>query len=328
MIELKPITETTAYEDEITRRILALFTKEFYRPLMKELGVNKKTLKNAPEDLIDAIRSGRITYHKGIFSGKLNATLSQELRKLGAKWNGLEKAFSLPVNELPLEVRHAISASEFRFTDMLRKIDKKLSEIWPAKLADQVKVEDLFDKTIFKLNKKFEDSVKSITIAPKFDDAQRKRLASEYQEDLKRPIKDFTSEQIEKLRKQIRASAEAGNRFETLQKSIQESYGVTVGRARFIARQETNLVTAKFTEMRYQAAGVTEYKWRSVTGSKAHPVRPAHQALNDASQKQGKVFRFDDPPITSEPGEAVRRNNPKQDFNCRCTAVPIVRGKK
>ena len=35
----------------------------------------------------------------------------------------------------------------------------------------------------------------------------------------------------------------------------------------------------------------------------------------------GKIFEFANPPITNEKGD---RNNPGEDWQCRCEAIPIV----
>ena len=59
--------------------------------------------------------------------------------------------------------------------------------------------------------------------------------------------------------------------------AIQKSYGVTANKAKFLARQETKLLTTTLKEVRYVDAGVTKYKWKSVTGTAAHPVRPRLQ---------------------------------------------------
>jgi hypothetical protein len=111
----------------------------------------------------------------------------------------------------------------------------------------------------------------------------------------------------------VAESVEKGNRYSNLVKSIQQEHAVSVGRARLIARQETKSLIGSYAEERYIAAGATEYLWKCVHGSALHPVRPIHQALNDASQKKGQTYRFDDPPIISEDG---RRGNPGDDFNC------------
>lgn len=52
----------------------------------------------------------------------------------------------------------------------------------------------------------------------------------------------------------------------------------------------------------------TQYIWRTRGDGK---VRAAHAANN------GRIFSWDNPPATGHPGE---------DYNCRCTAEPYVRG--
>lgn len=327
MIELKPIRESTEEYDSIESKIKALFKKEIYFPLLRELSLENKTIKNSSDDLIKAIQSGRITFSQGKFSGKLNSSLSRELHAIGARWNKISKCYSIRVNALPMEIRSAISSSEYKFVDKMRRLDEKLSSIIPSQLADKLKIEHIFDRTIWKVDKQFQSSVKNLTIAPELTDESAARIASEWQNNMKVWIKDFTELQIGKLRKDIQKSVFEGNRYGSLVKSIQDSYKVTANKAKFLARQETALLMTKFKEVRYQEAGVNEYKWKSVHGTPAHPVRPRHKALNDASQS-GKIFKFDDPPITSEPGEPERRNNPGADYNCRCTSIPVIRFKK
>lgn len=325
MIELKPIRESQEEYDEIEKRIKILFKKEIYIPLLKEFYKTSSVLKNSKEDLIDAIKSGQITFNKGKFSGKFNASISKELRELGAKWNSASKVYSINSKELPFDIRDVISASEFKFISKISAIDQKLSKIIPEELAKKLNISKFFDRTIFKVNKEFEKSIGNITIAPKLTDDARARIADEWQGNMHLWIKNFTEEQIIKLRKDMQKSVLAGNRYESAVKSIQDSYGVTANKAKFLARQETALLMTKLKETRYQDAGINEYKWKSVSGTKLHPVRARHKELNDASQIKGTIFRFDDPPVTSEAGQATRRNNPGADYNCRCTSVPVIR---
>lgn len=328
MIELKPIRETPADYDEIEEKIKALFKSEIYLPLLRELKLSGKTLKNAQDNLIEALRTGRLTFSRGKFSGPLNATLTKELRSLGARWDRKLKCYSILAKDLPMEVRAAISTSEWKFQEKLAQIDRKLSQVIPEQLADKLKIAKIFDRTLWKVEDQFQKSVKNLTVAPKLTDGQAARIAEEWQTNMKLWIRGFTEEEVLKLRKDVRKSFFAGNRYGSLVQSIQDSYGVTAKKAKFLARQETALLMTKHKEVRYQEAGINEYKWRSVLGTPLHPVRPRHKALNDASQKEGKIFRFDEPPVTSEPGQAERRNNPGADYNCRCTSVPIVRMKK
>ncbi len=118
------------------------------------------------------------------------------------------------------------------------------------------------------------------------------------------------------LRMKVQENVLAGNRYEGLVSDITKSFNVTASKAKFLARQETKLMTTKLKEDRYKEAGISEYKWVCVTGSKNHPVRPMHKKNN------GMIFSFDNPPTVDENGS---RKNPGQDYNCRCMAVPIVR---
>jgi SPP1 gp7 family putative phage head morphogenesis protein len=103
-----------------------------------------------------------------------------------------------------------------------------------------------------------------------------------------------------------------GTRVETLAARLAERYGVSDSRAELIARDQTLKFNASLTQIRFAEAGVTRYVWSS---SRDERVRPMHAAL------EGRVFSFDDPPVTNEDGDT---NNPGTDFQCRCTAIPVL----
>ena len=229
-----------------------------------------------------------------------------------------------------MEARNAISVTAFRFEEKIGKIDKKLASILPEEISAKVKLTDMLDSTIYKVDKRFRENVKGISLQAELKPEERKRIAAEWQNNLELYIKDFAKKQISEMRKDLQATILAGNRWDDAVKVIQRHKAVSDRKAKFLARQETKLLVAKFTEVRYASAGVSEYNWFSVTGSKLHPVRPQHKALNDAKGPDGKkkIYRFDDPPVTSAEGESVRHNNPGEDYNCRCFARPIVRFKK
>jgi len=104
-------------------------------------------------------------------------------------------------------------------------------------------------------------------------------------------------------------------RVETIRDRIMEEHGVTKRQAALIARDQVLSLNAQITQQRHEAAGVTRYVWRT---SGDADVRPAHKALN------GKTFSYDDPPIV-DPRKG-RREHPGQDYQCRCTAEPIIEG--
>lgn len=318
MIEIRPIKESSEEYEKIERRIIELFKQEIYHPLIREFNGSSRTLKNSMSGLLEAIRSGRITFNRGTFSGRFNSSVSRELKKLGASFsNG---AWKIQKAQLPIEVTNTISISATRFEQKIATVDAKLSALLPEELAKKLQITDLFDKALYKVDKQFKESVKRITVSPTYSAEARARIASEWQNNMDLRITDFTKKEIVKLRTDLQKSILAGNRYESAVTSIKKSYGVTQRKAKFLARQETGLLMAKQKEVLYADAGIKKYKWKSVTGTAAHPVRPMHKALNDRSAK-GELFEFDSPPIDDPKGG---RHNPGQNFNCRCYAQPVV----
>ncbi|MAK31420.1 minor capsid protein, partial [Acinetobacter sp.] len=75
-------------------------------------------------------------------------------------------------------------------------------------------------------------------------------------------------------------------------------------RARLIAADQMGKVNGQINKARQLSMGVETYVWQT---AKDERVRKDHQ------HKQGKTFRWDDPPTGGHPGEPIR---------CRCTALP------
>jgi SPP1 gp7 family putative phage head morphogenesis protein len=326
--ELKPVKISTEDFDEAERRIKELFKREIYFPLLAELREPKSKLENAkPGALEAALRFGKVTFYRGTFSGKFNAEITRELRGLGAKYDRREGTYKLPISQIPSEYRSLIAASDDAFKRMLGRVDERLRKILPEEISDKLKVADAFDSALYKTEKDFIASVKNISIVPKLTPEQRKKIADEWQNNMKLYIADFTKKEIVALREKMQKAVFKGNRYEAAVGVIQKSFGVSADKAKFLARQETALLLTKYKETRYTDAGVHEYKWGCVhmpkdSSPRQHKpgnVRYSHGIL------EGKIFRWDDPPVTTAPGEPVRRNNPGADFNCRCFARPIVR---
>lgn len=323
-VEIKPIRENPQDYEVVRKRIEKLFRDEIYLPLTRAMGWNKPILQNSMQDLMDAISSGRITYYRGSFKGRFSAALSRELRQIGAQWDPKQGAWRIPQSKLPYDIRIAIASSSERFNKTLELIEKKLEDMVPADIAGKIGFKKFFDTTLWKTEKKFQDSVKNITIAPSLTDHQRARIASEYSQNMQLYIQEFTEKEIKELRVQVQKVAFEGQRYEGLAKTIQKSYGVSQNKAKFLARQETSLLMTKYKQTRYQDAGSNEYKWvcrkhpKDTSPNQHTPgnVRYYH-GLND-----GKTFSWSEGAPINEKGE---RKNPGQDYNCYCTAVPIVR---
>jgi len=319
---LVPIRESHQDFEPIREQLSKLFKEEIYYPLLREIGFKKDSIQNAKDDLLRAIQGGQITYSKGKFKGNFNSTLSRELRKIGAEWDRSQGCWSIPQSELTIEIKNAISLSETKWIQTIHKLDDKLKSIMPAKIAEKLKLEKQFDSLLFKIDKKLEKSLENISVQPKLTDAQRFRISEEYTTNMELFVKDFIDEQVTELRKKVETRTFDGFRYEGMIKSIQKSYNVSENKAKFLARQETQLYTSKLKEVRYEKAGVTKYRWvcsahpKSKSPNERTPgmVRYYH-ALNN-----GKIFSFAEGAVVNAKGE---KKNPGEDYNCNCIAVPV-----
>ncbi len=107
----------------------------------------------------------------------------------------------------------------------------------------------------------------------------------------------------------------AGDAPRDIAKQIRDQFATTQVRANLIARDQSNKFHSRLLRLRYQDQGLTRYRWRTVQDPS---VRDRHRAL------EGKVFSYDNPPITVTSGKrAGERNNPGEDIQCRCFADPV-----
>jgi SPP1 gp7 family putative phage head morphogenesis protein len=110
----------------------------------------------------------------------------------------------------------------------------------------------------------------------------------------------------------IESIAASSGRAAEIAREILRSGHVSKSRAMLIARTETSRTASLLVEARAKYVGSTHYIWRTVGDS---DVRPTHRKLN------GKVFAWDDPPVTETTGE---RAHPGQIYNCRCWSEVIL----
>ncbi len=320
MIKVLPaIKETLSDYDDIEKKIISVLRREIYFPMLKELQLKRKFLNAFGDAVKDAVGNREIVFSQGRFTGSFSGAVSRELRRMGATWDKKTKSFSIHMSSLPIEIQEAIRISYQAFRKRLLKIDDQLRQILPEEIAEKIKIEKNFQKALWKVDRSVSKTLKNITVLPQMSAERRHKIAAEWQDNMKLWIVDFTEHEIKKLRKEVREHVFKGGRYEELRGMIKSSYGVSERKARFLARQETSLLMTKFKETRYTEAGVNEYVWGCVAGSPNHPVRPSHKVL------EGKTFKWSEPPVTTPPGEPERRNNPGQDYNCRCFAKPVVR---
>lgn len=279
----------------------------------------RRRAQSADDGLIARLRQGRITYESGTFLGRFNAASSRELKALGAKWDARRGGWRLSEPRFTPDIHHALLDAKTWTQRKLEAFDAVLRQIVPEKVAEKIQARQIFDTAIGKADKDISSSLKNIAVLPKMSPERREALSRDWATNMDRWVKGFVNDEIIRLRETVAGSTfGSGVRYEQLVSTLERQHGLSQRRAKFIARQETNLALSAFREQRYREAGSRSYRWQCVAGSPLHPVRPSHKAL------EGKIIFWDAPPITTEPGEPVRRNHAGQDYNCRCFPRVII----
>lgn len=292
--------------------------KQVYQPLVDAVPfLNKDMIVNAKGDLKASIQSGKVIFYRGQFKGNFNSRTSRDLVALGAKWNRSTQTWDILQSQLPADIVSMIRSSDMAFDATLLAVETTLGNILPDSFVVKSVAEDFFNTEIFKLDRDLTKEIKKITVPAQLTTQERLNIASEYAENFDRYIKNFTEGQITKLREMIQINKYSGNRYENLIKTIEDNFEVTKNKAKFLARQETNLLTAQYKEERAVSSGSVGYIWKTIGGTAAHPVRADHKRL------EGKFFPWGDPPVTNLKTGA--KNNPGQDYNCRCRAAIVFK---
>ncbi len=321
--EFSPIHTDKNEWDKLEKKILEHFRRELYFPILKYLQINN-IVKNSKDDLLRALQSGKVYFYRGHFYGKYTASISKGLQEVGAVWNKSSSTWKLLERKLPADLRIAISFSKVKFGENIAKIDDYLRRFPVIDFIRKIDSAPNFFDVIQKAEKSLKKSLEKITVVPQLTENQVQKIAENWNNNMKLWIKNFTEEEIKNLREKVSSNVYAGNRYENLIQLIQNSYNVTYNKAKFLARQETNLLMSNYNYTRYQDAGVEYFRWQCVN----MPKQPSPGADYKRGEVRyyhgihdGKVFRFDSPPITDAKGG---RKLPMQDYNCRCIAVPML----
>ncbi len=119
-------------------------------------------------------------------------------------------------------------------------------------------------------------------------------------------IKSIAGQELVEITKLLEASEATGARVEVLRDAIEKRFSVTKSKATLLARDQTLSLNAQIARTRQQNLGIRQYIW---TTSGDERVREAHAELD------GSIQSWDVPPSPGHPGE---------DYQCRCTAFPVL----
>jgi hypothetical protein len=142
-------------------------------------------------------------------------------------------------------------------------------------------------------------------------------------------IRKMSFETLDQIEREVVAATAQQLDVRQLSKILQKRFDVSKSRGDLIARDQTLKLNSQVTQTRLQGLGVTEYTWIT---SRDERVRGRPGGVNGPKpgkawnggnhfKLDGKRFSWNDPPVVDGKG---RRAHPGQDFQCRCTASPVL----
>lgn len=328
MKTLAPLRLKPSYWRDTERQVIEILRDLLFRPIVEAIRsaapAERTTdiVSNAAADvLVAAIRSGRVQYSVGTFSGQFSAAITRAITAMGGKFDARSRTFHIDQAQVPSQIKAESAAYQTRAKDVHKLLRQKLDEIQKNVVHDiNVRSVDAV-KTTEAVEDGFKGAAKKLEVNPELSAASKAKLAEEYSDNLKLYIKKFADQEIFSLREAVEENAKEGYRFDKLIPSIKKRYGVTVRKAKFLARNETSIFMSKYHEERYAEAGITHYIWSTSHDNRVRPAPGTHGTDNHRIL-DGRTFSFAKPP-TVDPATG-RKANPGQDYNCRCIAIPIL----
>lgn len=127
-------------------------------------------------------------------------------------------------------------------------------------------------------------------------------------------IKSIPEQYLNGVKGAVFRSITTGNGLADLVPFLNKYGGITLGRARIIARDQVSKTFSSINKHRMGAVGISSYEW--LHSNSGQVPRKLHQ------QYSGRIFKISDPPIIDlRTGE---RGVPGQAINCRCVMRPVI----
>lgn len=125
-------------------------------------------------------------------------------------------------------------------------------------------------------------------------------------------IKSLQGDELDSITKLLGEAETGGWDSDELRSEIKKEFSVSESKADLLARDQVLKLNGQITKTQHENAGITHYIW---TTSNDERVRPAHENLDGTKQA------WANPPVISEDG---RTGHPGDDYQCRCTAYPLL----
>lgn len=130
-------------------------------------------------------------------------------------------------------------------------------------------------------------------------------------------IKSIPADYLAQVSTLVTANMRSGMRPGYIERALQEQFGVTQRRAKFIARDQTGKIQGELAERQQRGAGFDYFQWIDSDDSR---VRERHAEIAEKVTAYGPgVYRWDNLPL-SDKGVPIK---PGSDYSCRCTSRPV-----
>lgn len=135
-------------------------------------------------------------------------------------------------------------------------------------------------------------------------------------------IKIVANGEVEKLEGRVIQAVRSGTPSKKVKEAVERFGDVSESRATLLARDQIGKLVGQITRERHEDLGVKEYIWRTarderVVGNPAGLYPKGSQLHQNHWEREGKKFKYDDPPEDGNPGEPIQ---------CRCYAEPVIPG--
>lgn len=313
---------------DVARQLDVFFQEEVITPVLKIIRpATAQSVVNAAGDdaLRRALKTGKVQYAHGVFSGDLNAAISIALKRLGARFDQQAGVFRLDPWLLPQWIMAEASAYFARAHGaneaIRRELDAALDRI------DQGRYDVDSARMVAKVDEGWRASASRLALKPPLTREGQENLAAFYSENLDLYIKKWLKKDILVLRQDVQKNAETGYRFDKLIDIVQRRGAVGRSKAKFLARQETGMFMSGYRAQRFIAAGVFTYQWSNSHDSRVRPEAGlSPRALLHAGNHRvlnGMVFDY----RTKAPAQYMSSRkpcNPGEDYLCRCQDIPLA----
>lgn len=327
-IAIKDFKLLEKYTKLIEKRLIEDLWDLIYKPLFK---ITRLKAANSSDIILDALKKNIIYYDGNGFKAakKFNNKISSELILLGATYNKYEKKYIISLESLPDYLSSYITNSIKLAQDQLQQLNGYLSYV--EMNLDNIIEEMVFDNEVGQiltdsenqLNKNLniieldiskQDKEQILATINKNFKVSKEEIEKNYTSNINKYTKKWLIEKIPEMRQKIQQAVLDGYRQDEVQTMLEKEYGIMERKAKFLAQNETSIMMAQLKKATYTEMGFTEFVWNTILDSKE---RPEHRKLN------GKIFRFDNPPVIDERTGA--RGLPGETYNCRCSLTPIRR---